>query len=213
MPIPNNRPEIMDRMIRKDSYHRLYEVRALDKGDDNKMIIEGKAVTFGDKTVLFKWGDQSICEIIDKNAFKDADMSDVFLKYNHSEDLMVLARTKSQTLSLEVKEDGLYMRAELADTTGGRDLYELIRRGDIDKMSFAFSIEKDGEEKLETDSEITFTVKKIRKLYDVAAVPLPAYENTNIYARRLGEVETRQEQVEAEKRDLEIRRIKAKTFI
>jgi len=200
-------------MIRKDSYHRLYEVRALDKGEDAKMVIEGKAVTFGDKTVLFKWGDQNICEIIDKNAFKDADMSDVFLKYNHSEDLMVLARTKSQTLSLEVKEDGLYMRAELADTTGGRDLYELIRRGDIDKMSFAFSIEKDGEEKLETDSEITFTVKKIRKLYDVAAVPLPAYENTNIYARRLGEVETRQEQVEAEKRDLEIRRIKAKTFI
>lgn len=98
---------------------------------------------------------------------------------------MAMARVKNGTLQLEIRDEGLFIRAELADTTAGRDLFTLIKRGDIDKMSFAFSIENE-----EFDEEqYMFRVKSISKLWDVAAVNVPAYGGTNIYARRLEDVE------------------------
>jgi len=68
----------------------------------------------------------------------------------------------------------------------------LIKRGDIDKMSFAFT-EKDG---VFDEKTRTWTVKNITKLYDVAAVTVPAYENTNIYAVRMSELENRKSELE-----------------
>lgn len=202
-----------NKMIRPESYHRLYEVRAAEPTEGENptaMIIEGKAITFEDETLLFhdKWDDKDVFEKIDRRALEGADVSDVFLKYNHSDQIMVMARTKNKTLHLITKEDGLYIRAELANTTAGRDLYELVKRGDIDKMSFAFSIEQ---ERTDEDADkVTYTVMKIRKLYDVAAVPLPAYDNTQLYARRLGDVETRRTEAEAKKQaELKLQRQRA----
>lgn len=71
-------------------------------------------------------------------------------------------------------------------------------------MSFAFTTDVEAQDN-SVDGEVTFTVQKIRKLYDVAAVMVPAYENTEIYARRQGEVETYLAKVETEKRAEELR--------
>ena len=176
---------------------REIQFRALgenEKSEDLKdeMIVEGKAITYDEKTRLFSMDGDDYFEIIERGALKDTDVSDVFLKYNHSDNFMVLARTRNKTLSIEEREDGVYIRATLANTSEGKDLYELIKRGDVDKMSFAFT-EKDG---LFDEETRTWTVKNITKLYDVAAVTVPAYENTNIYAVRMSELENRKSELE-----------------
>lgn len=176
---------------------REIQFRALNEDEKpeelkDEMIVEGKAITYDDKTRLFSMGGDDYFEIIERGALKETDVSDVFLKYNHSDNFMVLARTRNKTLSIEDREDGVYIRASLANTSEGKDLYELIKRGDIDKMSFAFT-EKDG---LFNEETKTWTVRNITKLYDVAAVTVPAYENTNIYAVRMNELENRKSELE-----------------
>jgi len=183
----NNKKQIIDKRS-KNNYIRMADIQAAEPAstDDGKMIVEGLAVVFDQPTVLFKLDDGTeIKEVIERGALDNTDVSDCFFKYNHSNHTMGMARVKNGTLQLEIRDEGLFIRAELADTTAGRDLYELVKRGDIDKMSFAFDIEEE-----EFDQEqYMFRVKKISKLWDVAAVNVPAYDGTRIYARRLEDVE------------------------
>lgn len=163
---------------------RLTEVRALE---DEKMIVEGYAVVFDNETDLgyFK-------EIIDRNAFNGCDLSDVCMKYNHSDELLIMARTRNNSLQLFVDERGLKVRAELIDTTQNRDLYKMIQAQLLTKMSFAFTVAEEDWD-YETD---TRRILRIDKLYDVSVVDVPAYEATEIYARS-------KEQFEEEKRKYE----------
>jgi len=173
---------------------REIEFRALPQSDiDTSMIIEGKAIVYDEKTKLFSYGGNDYFEIIERGSLEGADLKDVFLKYNHTDNIMVMARSKNNTLEISEREDGVYIRATLAQTSAGKDLFELVRRGDIDKMSFAFSTaEEEYDEK-----ERIWKVRKIKKLYDVAAVPVPAYDSTDIYARRKDELENRLLEVES----------------
>jgi hypothetical protein len=173
------------RARRVDYIREIVNIRAVDLSDDNQdMIIEGQAIVFNQETVLFKYNGVEYKEIIDGHAVDEADTRECFLKFNH-DDNMVVARVKQGSLELEIREDGLFIKAKLSNTTAGRDLYELVRSGIIDKMSFAFSI---GEESFNEDTH-TWTVRKIKKLYDVAAVAHPAYEQTDLYARRFEDAE------------------------
>lgn len=184
------------RKHQKNDYIRMAEITVAETvaENDDKMIVEGIAVVFDQPTVLFEWGGVEYKEVIERGAFDNTDVSQCFFKYNHSNQVMAMARVKNGTLALTVTEEGLHVRAELANTTGGRDLHTLIKRGDIDKMSFAFNIEEEEFDEVEN----MFRVKKISKLWDVAAVNVPAYDGTSIYARRHGEVEAiRAQKVEA----------------
>jgi hypothetical protein len=116
-------------------------------------------------------------------------MSDVPFKYNHSDSFMIMARTRNQTLQLIRDDNGLKIRAQLADTTDGRDLYELIKRGDVDKMSFAFTVRGDSYD----NKTRTRTIQDIDKLFDVSAVDFPAYDTTSISARSFFELESENE--------------------
>lgn len=150
---------------------RFTELRALD---DEKMIVEGYAVVFESLT------DLGYCkEIIARNALDGCDMSDVCMKYNHSDELLIMARTRNNSLQLSVDEHGLLVRAELIDTTQNRDLYKMIQSGLLTKMSFAFTVAEDTYD-YETD---TRRIERIDKLYDVSVVDVPAYEDTEVYAR------------------------------
>lgn len=177
-----------------DYVREVVNLRAVDLNEDKKdMWIEGQAIVFNKETILFKIGGVEYKEIIDSHSVDKADTSQCFLKFNH-DDNQVVARTKNGTLELEIREDGLYIKAKLANTTAGRDLYELVRSGIVDKMSFAFSI---AEESFNEETH-TWRVIRISKLWDVAAVAHPAYEETDLYARRLEDVETiRVKEVEA----------------
>ena len=85
------------------------------------------------------WGFE---EVIEPGAFDGADFSDVRALFNHNPD-HILARTSSGTLSLTNDEDGLKYEFEMPDTTLGRDLLVMMKRGDISQSSFAFTIKED----------------------------------------------------------------------
>jgi HK97 family phage prohead protease len=171
---------------------RLMELRAIeDVVNGEEMIVEGYAITFNTPTVMYEFDGNKYYEVIAPNALDETDMKDVPFKYNHSDNVMIMARTRNKTLNLAKDEKGLYIRASIAPTTAGKDLYTLIKRGDIDKMSFAFTVEEDS---YNTESR-TRTILKIKKLYDVAAVDSPAYDTTSISARNFFEVEAEKEKV------------------
>ena len=152
--------------------------------------VKGRAVVFDTPTCLFEIDGVKYYEIIDRNAFINCDMSDVIMNYNHGG--KVVARLKNKTLKLIFSGEGLDIIADLGGTEEGRKLYEEIRGGYIDKMSFAFTIvEPDGEE---YDPEThTRKVTRVKKLYDVSAVDIPAYEETSLTARKSFEAERAKE--------------------
>lgn len=161
-------------------YRNLAELLAPQ--EDEKRVT-GYATTFDQPYKL--WGDNAfeLWEVVDKNAFDNTDMADVIMQYNHEG--RVFARTKNNTLSLRSDEHGLLINAELGGTEIGRQLYEEIKGGYTDKMSFGFTV--DADERLITEEDGTTivlrTIKHIGKLYDVSAVSLPANNATEISAR------------------------------
>jgi HK97 family phage prohead protease len=138
--------------------------------------VEGYALVF-DKETRLGW----FTEKIDRNALDGADMADVRALFNHDANI-VLARTVSKTLTLEVDDKGLKYSFDMPNTTAGNDLLELIRRGDVSQSSFAFTvkeqqwIERSGEEDMRV-------ITKIDALYDVSPVTYPAYADTTVAAR------------------------------
>ena len=151
---------------------RLTELRALE--NEEKMIVEGYAVVFDRITDL---GYRK--ELIDRNAFNGCDMSDVCMKYNHEDNVLIMARTRNNSLQLIIDDRGLKIRAELLDTQNNKDIYKMIKARLLDKMSFSFTVSSEDID-YETD---TRKVTGIDKLYDVSVVDVPAYDTTEISAR------------------------------
>lgn len=160
-------------VISKDREYRAFELRAAD----GEMTVEGYAAIFESPAVLYSYDGVDYREVIDRKAFSGAQIVDVVMNYNHQG--KPVARTKNGTLQLRVDSTGLQIRADLSGTEEGRRLYEEIRGGYIDKMSFAFTVSEDSYDR---DTH-TRRILGIQRLYDVAAVDLPAYDATNISAR------------------------------
>jgi len=179
---------------------------SIDDSQDQKMLIQGYAIRFNEPAV-FNFDGVEYREVIDPRALDKTDMRDVPLRYNHSDNVMVMARTRNKTLQLIKDEQGLRILADLANTTAGRDLYELIKRGDVDKMSFAFTVAKD-----DYDRETrTRTILAIDKIFDVSAVDTPAYETTSLSVRSYFEVEIEKERIALE-REARRRKLIIKTY-
>lgn len=157
---------------------RVAEMR-IAQPDNDEMIVEGYAAVFDQVAVLYEYNGVQYKEVIARGAFDGADMKDVCFKYNHRDDQMVMARTRNKTLNLTVDDKGLLSVANLAPTTAGKDLYTLIKRGDISQMSFGFIVEKDTYDR----ATHTRTINKFKKIFDVSAVDIPAFPQTSISAR------------------------------
>lgn len=157
--------------------YRTMEIRAANEGDE--LIVEGYAIVYNQRTTIFEVDGIKYYEIIAPGALDNADLRDVPFKYNHSNNMMIMARTRNKTLQLMPDNKGLFIRANLINNTQGNDLYKLIKRGDIDKMSFAFTVDKE-----EYDRETrTRKILSFKKIWDVSAVSEPAYDGTSISAR------------------------------
>lgn len=155
------------------------EVRADEQ--ENKMIIEGYPVVF-DQEAYIDCGWDGWYEKIDRNAFANADISDVALKYNHNDNIFILARTRNDSLKLTFDDKGIFIHAELIDTQTNRDVYKMVESGLLSEGSFAFTVTDDKEELV--DGQVHRTITGIGKLFDVAICPNGAYGNlTEIYAR------------------------------
>lgn len=200
---------------KNDKELRSVEFRASE--EEGKMILEGYPVVFNQETLIGdpEWG---WYEVIDKKALDDADLSDVPLKYNHGDSKGILARTRNGSLKLTIDSKGLKMRAELIDTTDNVDIYKCVKSGLLDKMSFAFNVLEDNVE-CKAGETARRTITKIGRLFDVAVVDLPAYDQTSIYARSkeiVGErlrnlqpsLENDEVDLEKSKRELELEKLK-----
>lgn len=168
-------------------------------GKTDEYVVEGISCSFDQETVLYKGKYYEYREKIAKTAFDNCDMTDVIFNYNHCG--RVYARTRNKSLELEVKEDGLHMRATLnAEDNGHAELYRDIQSGLIDRMSFAFHVKESSYEYIERADEPNVeirTVTEIDKLYDVSAVDIPAYDSTLISARTAFDAERERREAES----------------
>jgi len=185
-----------------------FEIRAKE---DDGMIVEGYATTFNEKYLLWEEDGYEVWEQVDSRAFDNTDMSDVIMQYNHEG--RVFARLSNGTLELDADEHGLKVRADLGGTEIGRQLYEEIKGGYTNKMSFGFTVKTDDVENKKEDAKtvITRTITDIAKLYDVSAVSIPANDGTTISARSfsdgvIAEAEAERMRAEEEARLLEHKR-------
>lgn len=183
---------------------RFVEVRAVD-GADIKMTIAGYAIVF-DRPATHNYRSSSFTETIRRGALDATDMKDVPLRYNHNDNVMIMARTRNKSLRLLVDDVGLMIEADLLDTQSNRDLYKGIQEGLIDKMSFAFRVANKGDEWSFGENETTRTVTDIEKLFDVAVVDTPFYDSTTVYARSFDLLDSERRRLES--RELEAYRLR-----
>lgn len=173
--------------VKSDREYRAMTMAAAEEGD---YIVRGYATTFDDPYVLYEDKDVILREIIDHDALRDADMSDVIMQYDHEG--RVFARTSNDTLIVDPDAHGLAMEARLGGTSLGRGLFEEIKGGYTTKMSWAFTVNRERDEwKTETAPDgrqlETRIIHSVRKVYDVSAVSLPANDATEISARNLAD--------------------------
>jgi uncharacterized protein len=174
-------------MITKDRNYRTFEIRAGEEG----AIVEGYALVFDVAETMYEYDGIKYQEQIRTGALDNAAMRDVVLNYNHGG--KPVARTKNGTLDLNVDGRGLFIRADLSGTAEGRELYEEVKGGYLDKMSFAFTINADEYNK----EQHLRTITEVKRIYDVAIVDIPAYESTSVSARSYFEAEAERERAEA----------------
>lgn len=188
--------------VRSDREYRNMVIEVKEGSED--MIVEGYACTFNEPYKLYDDGSFRVFEQVDPHAFDEADMSDVIMQYDHQG--RVFARMSNKTLTAMPDAHGLHINANLGGTAIGRQLYEEIKGGYTDKMSFGFTVSGEAWEDSKADDGVTEslrTITKIRKLYDVSAVSLPANDQTSISARSVsdGAIERiKAERLAAEKR-------------
>ena len=193
------------------------EIRSAENEEveqEERKVVKGYASTFNEPYTLYEDDDWRFDEVVDSRAFDNTDMSDVIMQYDHEG--RVFARMSNNTLTVVPDEKGLLIEADLGGTELGRQLFEEIKGGYTNKMSFGFTV--DGEERRDIKNAdgktVTVrTITSVRKLYDVSAVSLPANDATSISVRTLtdGEIERiRAERLEAEALELRRRKLLAK---
>lgn len=152
--------------------------QSVTKQFDSDCYVEGYATTFDDPYVMYEFDDGTkYYEKIDRHALDGADLSDVIMQYDHCG--RVYARNSNNTLKLTADDKGLLISADLSKTELARGLYEDISAGMINKMSWAFTVAEDNYDR----ATHTRTILRIKKVYDVSAVSIPANEDTTIAAR------------------------------
>lgn len=187
-----------------------------EEGTDERKVVAGYASTFNEPYILYQDDDLIYEEQVDSFAFDETDMNDVIMQYDHQG--RVFARISNNTLKVQPDEKGLFIEADLGGTELGRQLYDEIRGGYTDKMSFGFIVDKD--EELRTEAEdgrvrILRTITGISKLFDVSAVSIPANNGTSISVSTRSRIdgaieEMRAERLAAEELKLAKRRLEVK---
>jgi len=185
-------------------------VRASEEENSN-FIVEGYATTYNQQYELWSEPGMRFIEQVDPHAFDGCDMSDVIMQYDHHG--RVFARLSNGTMKLESDSTGLKVIADLSGTEIGRQLYEEIRGGYTNQMSFGFTIRDKKREIIEAEdgsATVIQTITAVKRLYDVSAVSIPANPNTSIQsltrsASLDGDIEEVRQELEA-RREKKIQR-------
>lgn len=202
------------------------EMRAFSMPDlqanETGNTVEGHAAVFG-QTYDMYW----YTETIARGAFDKTDFTDVLFSINHDLKKLPLARSRNNnansTLQLQVDDQGLNTRAVLDIENNGdaKALYGSIQRGDMNGMSYIFSVRKDEWTGLDTDKPQR-TITDIAKVYEVSAVSMPANPGTDINARSQSELDSCKSVLESarakagelsEQRELELLKLKTEILM
>jgi len=184
------------------------EIRTLPIEELRINTIEEKRYIEGHAAVFDSWSETlggmfPFREKVNRGAFEESlEKDDIRALFNHDANF-VLGRNRAGTLELREDEKGLYVKIIPPDTQMARDLITSIERGDINQMSFGFSVE---EEKCNTEDGIDVRELRKVKLFDVSPVTFPAYPATDVGLRAMesyenyrAEVRSLQEQEENKK--------------
>ena len=146
--------------------------------DGEDLYIEGYFSVFNSNYELW----QGATESIDSHAFDNALSDDIQALVDHDTHL-VLARNKAGTLELKIDSRGLWGKIRInPKDSDAMNLYERVKRGDVDQCSFGFDI-LDQEAEYREDGTVHWTIKSV-KLYEVSVCTFPAYEDTSVSARK-----------------------------
>ena len=168
--------------------HRSFfcDVRA-ENTDSNEKIIVGQPIVYNSRTNIGYFD-----EIIKSGALDKTNLKDVRFLVNHDISKIPLARSrnnnKNSTMQLNLNEKGLevVVRLDTENNSESRALYSAVQRGDISGMSFMFTVDKNGDDWEDRESEHpTRIIRSIRDLVEVSACTFPAYKDTSINARGL----------------------------
>jgi HK97 family phage prohead protease len=174
------------------------ELKTRAEGDNN-MVIEGYFVVFNSQTELWP----GAYEEISPSAFDNALSGDVRALINHDTTL-VLGRNKANTLELKVDSRGLWGSIKInSNDTDAVNLYERVKRGDVDQCSFGFMVTSE-ETDWRDDGTVKWTITGV-DLYEVSVCTFPAYENTGVSARSKEVEQHKEKQLEVRKQKLKVR--------
>jgi uncharacterized protein len=166
---------------------------------ESDYYVEGYATTFDSPYTLWEHDGLKFMEQIDRHALDGADMADIIMQYDHAGKVFARNRMgggRPATLIAEPQDGGFFIAADLSLTEESRRLYGDIESGLIYQMSWAFTVAEDSYDK-ETR---TRTILRVKKVYDVSAVSIPANPDTDISARSWVDG-----LIEAEKREAQAR--------
>lgn len=188
-----------------------FEVRA-EQDEQHGNILTGRPIVYDQKTDL-GWYD----EIIEQGALADTDLRDVRFLVNHNTDMIPLARSRNNnansTMQMSIDEEGMLIRVDLdtENNSEAKNLYSAVERGDIDGMSFMFTVDGDKWDDIDSEHPVR-TITSISRVLEVSAVTFPAYEATSISARGLDSAlenaKSSLENVKAEARARELKKQK-----
>ena len=193
--------------LKKERQYRSMSMTAVPQSDkliDSKFYVEGYAANY-ERYQLFETESGAVYEQFTRDNFEGVDLSDVIMQYDHRGE--VFARCKNGSLIVRLDDKGLFIAADLGRTQRGREVYEMIAKGMIDKMSWSFIPEG-----MHFDSKTrTVTYSGIKKIFDVSAVSIPANDTTDIHARSLIDGEIKRAAQELRRRAVLQLQIKIKT--
>jgi len=166
-------PETRTMMCRAENFQT--------RAEDGNLYIEGYFAVFGPEYEMW----DGVVERVDPGAFDDTLGGDVRALINHDTTL-VLGRTRAGTLELRVDAHGLWGRILINQADqDAMNLYERVKRGDVNQCSFGFEIVKESREE-RADGVVVYTLLSVR-LWEVSVCTFPAYEETAVSARRRDE--------------------------
>ena len=189
-------------MSRKERLTRSLETELKTRAEqEGEMIIEGYFAVFNKQTELWK----GAYEEIDALAFNETLGNDIRALINHDTSL-VLGRNKNGTLQLKVDSHGLWGSIRInPNDLDAVNLYERVKRGDVDQCSFGFNILSE-ETDFRDDGTVKWKLKEI-DLHEVSVCTFPAYEDTGVQARHKEVEQHKEKQMETRKANL-LRRLK-----
>lgn len=175
---------------------RAFPAQFETREENEQGIIEGMPVVLNSRTNMGDWD-----EIIDAGALNNTDLTDVRLCLNHDTSYVYArSRNNNGNSTMQIFRDaaGLRFRAGLNIKTcpKAQDYYSAVSRGDMDKMSFMFTVDGYEWTDLETDHP-TRHITSIGVIYEISCVTFPAYESTSIEARDASALESVKRELES----------------